>query len=79
MHGYFADAHRTGDLSYISNQSLNGLFIRLMGGPSQARLLWAASAAGTAIFVLWLGAGRTREGHGWAKRWRCRGCFSYLR
>ena len=54
MHGYFADAHRTGDLSYISNQSLNGLFVRLMGGPSQARALWLVSAAATAVFVLWL-------------------------
>jgi alpha-1,2-mannosyltransferase len=54
MHGYFADAHRTGDLSYISNQSLNGFFVRLMGGPSQARPLWIASAGATAIFVLWL-------------------------
>jgi alpha-1,2-mannosyltransferase len=52
--GYFADAHRTGDLSYISNQSLNGLFVRLMGSPSHGRPLWAVSAAASAVFVLWL-------------------------
>jgi alpha-1,2-mannosyltransferase len=52
--GYFADAHRTGDLSYISNQSLNGLLVRLLGSAGHARPLWIVAATGTAIFVLWL-------------------------
>jgi len=54
VRGYFADAHRTGDLSYISNQSLNGLLVRLLGGPSQARPLWIVGAAASALFVLWI-------------------------
>ena len=52
--GYFADAHRTGDLSYISNQSLNGLLVRLLGSAGHARPLWIVAATGAAIFVLWI-------------------------
>ena len=62
--GYFADAHRTGDISYISNQSLNGLFVRLTGGPAHARGLWLVAAAATTIFVLWL-ARRSHAARPW--------------
>jgi alpha-1,2-mannosyltransferase len=54
FHGYFANARRTGDVEYISNQSLNGLLVRLMGAPDRARPLWLVSAALTAVFILWL-------------------------
>jgi alpha-1,2-mannosyltransferase len=64
FHGYFADARRTGDVQYISNQSLNGVLVRLTGGPAHARSLWLVSAVATTICLLWL----SRRAHG-ARPW----------
>ncbi len=40
LHGYFADARRTGGIAYISNQSLNGMIVRLAGSPDKAHAIW---------------------------------------
>jgi alpha-1,2-mannosyltransferase len=53
LHGYFADARRTGGIAYISNQSLNGVLVRLTGSPDSARVIWLPLAIAFAGFVLW--------------------------
>src|SRR5262249_40275375 len=53
LHGYFADARRTGDIGYISNQSLNGVLVRLTGSPEHARAIWLPVALVAAGLVLW--------------------------
>ena len=53
LHGYFADARRTGGIGYISNQSLNGLFVRLTGSPDHARVFWLPVAIIVAAAILW--------------------------
>jgi alpha-1,2-mannosyltransferase len=53
LRGYFADARRTGDIGYISNQSLNGVLVRLTGSPEHARAIWLPVAVVVAGFVLW--------------------------
>jgi len=54
VHGYFADAKRTGGIAYISNQSLNGFLIRLAGSPNHARVFWLPIVVLTAVGILWL-------------------------
>jgi alpha-1,2-mannosyltransferase len=53
FHGYFADAHRTGGIAYISNQSINGVIVRLSGSPDRARIFWLLIAVVTATALLW--------------------------
>jgi alpha-1,2-mannosyltransferase len=53
LHGYFADARRTGGIAYISNQSINGMIVRLAGNPENARRFWLPAALLTAMAVLW--------------------------
>jgi alpha-1,2-mannosyltransferase len=53
LHGYFADARRTGGIGYISNQSLNGVLVRLTGTPEHAHAIWLPVAVVAAGFVLW--------------------------
>jgi alpha-1,2-mannosyltransferase len=53
LHGYFADARRTGGIAYISNQSINGMIVRLSGSPDHARLFWLPAAIVTATVILW--------------------------
>lgn len=53
LHGYFADPRRTGGIAYISNQSLNGVIIRLSGSVEHARIYWLPTAIITALAILW--------------------------
>jgi alpha-1,2-mannosyltransferase len=53
LHGYFADARRTGGIAYISNQSINGVIVRLSGSPDHARAFWLPIAIVTAAAILW--------------------------
>jgi alpha-1,2-mannosyltransferase len=53
LHGYFADARRTGGIAYISNQSINGVIVRLAGSPDHARAFWLPIAIITAAAILW--------------------------
>jgi alpha-1,2-mannosyltransferase len=53
LHGYFADARRTGGIGYISNQSINGMIVRLSGSPDHARVFWLPTAMVTAALILW--------------------------
>ena len=64
VHGDFANARRTGDIQYISNQSINGVLVRLTGSPAHARPLWLVSVVATTICLLWL----ARRAHG-ARPW----------
>jgi alpha-1,2-mannosyltransferase len=52
-HAYFADARRTGGIAYISNQSINGVLIRLTGGPDHAHRWWLLTAIVVAAAILW--------------------------
>jgi alpha-1,2-mannosyltransferase len=53
LHGYFADARRTGGIGFISNQSLNGVLVRLTGSPAHAHAIWLPVAVVVAGIVLW--------------------------
>jgi alpha-1,2-mannosyltransferase len=53
FHGYFADARRTGGIAYVSNQSINGVIVRLSGSPDRARVFWLLVASVTATALLW--------------------------
>src|SRR5262245_6066188 len=53
LHGYFADARRTGDIGFISNQSLNGALVRLTKTPGHAHAIWMPVAIVLAGIVLW--------------------------
>lgn len=46
------DPTRVGGIAYISNQSLQGMLIRVTGGPAQAKLAWFLCASVLAIAVL---------------------------
>jgi len=52
LDGYFADARRTGRISYISNQSLNGVLIRVVHSSVHAKPWWLLAAVAVAAFVL---------------------------
>jgi alpha-1,2-mannosyltransferase len=52
LHGYFADARRTGGIAYISNQSINGVIVRLTGSPSNAPVFWFPAVIVTGAVVL---------------------------
>jgi alpha-1,2-mannosyltransferase len=52
--GYFADASRAGGLQYISNQSINGVLVRLTGSAAHAKVWWLSLALMTAGSILWL-------------------------
>ncbi len=54
LRGYFADARRTGGIGYISNQSINGVLVRLTGNPDHARVLWLPLAIISAVVILWV-------------------------
>ncbi len=53
LQGYFADPRRTGGISYISNQSLYGVIVRLAAGPSHVRVFWLPAVILTGGVVLW--------------------------
>ncbi|MEI6624558.1 MAG: glycosyltransferase 87 family protein [Actinomycetes bacterium] len=48
------DSTRVGGIAYISNQSLQGMLIRVMGGPDQAKLAWFVCASVLALAMLWV-------------------------
>ncbi len=53
FHAYFADARRTGGIAYISNQSINGVIIRLSGSVDHGRAFWLPVAVVVAAGILW--------------------------
>jgi alpha-1,2-mannosyltransferase len=53
FHGYFADAKRTGGIGYISNQSINGVIVRIAGRIDNTRAYWLPLAIVVAVAVLW--------------------------
>ncbi len=52
LRGYFADPTRIGGIGYVSNQSINGVVVRLVGGPEHARVPWILCATLLAVIVL---------------------------
>jgi alpha-1,2-mannosyltransferase len=52
LRGYFADARRTGDIGYISNQSINGVLVRLTGSSEHAHVIWLPVAIVSAAVIL---------------------------
>jgi len=53
LHGHFADPRRVGGIAYISNQSINGVIVRLTGSPNHARVFWIPTAIIAAAVLLW--------------------------
>jgi alpha-1,2-mannosyltransferase len=53
FHGYFADAKRTGGIGYISNQSINGLIVRIAGRIDNTRAYWLPIAIVVTAAILW--------------------------
>jgi alpha-1,2-mannosyltransferase len=55
---YFTDlmwnSGRVGRVWYVGNQSLNGMWARLLGETSAAHLLWLASAGAVTVVGMWL-------------------------
>lgn len=50
--GYVSDLTHFG-LGYVSNQSINGLIVRLLNYPAHDKVLWFAAAASVSVMVLW--------------------------
>jgi alpha-1,2-mannosyltransferase len=53
FHGVVTDPSRVGGIGYISNQSVNGLVVRMLGGPAHAKAFWLPIALIVGILVLW--------------------------
>ena len=52
LRGYFSDLSHFG-LGYVSNQSVNGLIVRLLGSPLHAKPFWFPAALLVTVTVLW--------------------------
>jgi alpha-1,2-mannosyltransferase len=58
----FLNSGRTGNISFVGNQSLYGTLARLLGSPSAAGPYWAAVAAVVGVAGLLIAAGWSRRG-----------------
>jgi alpha-1,2-mannosyltransferase len=53
VHGLFVDPSRVGGVAFISNQSVNGLVVRLAGSPTGGKAFWGVAALLVTAAVLW--------------------------
>lgn len=53
FHGVVTDPARVGGIGFISNQTVNGIIIRALGGPTHAKLFWLPAALLGGLCVLW--------------------------